>query len=416
MRFIGAVVAVVATFSICSGAQAQTIASVGGPRELPPASYTGQQYVDSRGCVFLRAGYGGQINWVPRVSSQRKALCGFPPTFGKKKIEVAQEAPATRVVVQAPAAPAPQMRAQAVDPAIYTPAPYTPTNATQSARRIVQTAPSTLPQAVTIATTRAAAPAPYSQTAPRRTYEAAPSGPGPGKIGCYTSAPVAEVVRLRNGGTAVVCTKGDGGLSGWRPPIYPAGSPVGVALTDPVIQAPAARAGNDPVRMANGVTTATTTRVAIGTIPQPPKGYKQAWTDDRLNPQRGQGTASGQAAQDQIWTRDVPAKLVADQPRSKARVTVSTKSTPSQPAAQKPSTQATTRAALVQIGTFGVASNADGAASRLAALGLPVAKGQTTKGGKTLQIVFAGPFASTTEALEALSAVRRAGFSDAFVR
>ena len=403
MRVFGAIVAVVAAFSTYSGAQAQSIASVGGPKELPPASFTGQQYVDSRGCVFLKAGYGGQTNWVPRVNAERKALCGFPPTFGKVRIEVAEEAPAPKPRA---VAPAPQVRTAAIDPATYAPAPYTPPG-----RRVVQTtvAPLLPPSQSPVAAVRATAPVPYSQTAPRRTYESAQSGPGPGKIGCFTTAPVAEVVRLRNGGTAVVCTKGDGGLAGWRPPIYPAGSPVGVALTDPVAHAPVARAGHDPVRVARQSAARPAVRVATATVPTPPPGYKLAWTDDRLNPQRGQGTAAGQAAQDQIWTRQVPAKLVAEEPRRKARVTVSTKSAPTAPTAQK-------AGGLVQIGTFGVPSNAEGAAARLAALGLPVAKGRTTKNGKTLQIVFAGPFASAAEAQAALSAARRAGFSDAFLR
>jgi len=41
-----------------------------------------------------------------------------------------------------------------------------------------------------------------------------------------------------------------------------------------------------------------------------PKGYRRAWTDDRLNPLRGLGTAEGDAMQDQIWTRKVPARLI----------------------------------------------------------------------------------------------------------
>jgi len=388
--------------------QAQSLASVGGPRELPPASFSGQQYVDSRGCVFLKAGYGGQTNWVPRVNAQRKALCGFPPTFAKVQIEIADAAPAPRVAPPAPApvyaapAPAPQPRVAAIDPATYTPAPYVPPGTT------VRTAPAPV--------VRVTAPAPYTDRAPKGTYEVASSGPGVGRIGCFTSAPVAEVVRLRTGGTAVVCTRGDGGVSGWRSPIYPNGAPPGAALTDPGAHGTVARAAHDPAGLAArpGYTTYTVTSAA----PTPPKGYKLAWTDDRLNPQRGRGSAQGTAAQDQIWTREVPARLVAEQPRQQARVTVSTKSAPKQPVSAQPASRqpAATRGALVQVGTFGVPANADGAAARLASLGLPVARGRTSKGGQALQIVFAGPFASGAEAQAALSAARRAGFSDAFVR
>ena len=273
----------------------------------------------------------------------------------------------------------------------------------------------TAPAPTAAVESRVTAPAPYSDTAPGGTYEAAGSGPGPGKIGCYTSAPVAEVVRLRNGGTAVVCTKGDGGVAGWRPPVYPAGSPVGAALTGPAtrqVGALTTRAAQEPTRLAVASLSNETTQAAVTALPKPPKGYKLAWTDDRLNPNRGKGTAAGQAAQDQIWSRDVPAEQLAVQPAATARVTVSTRSAP----AKQPAKTVAGTGALVQVGTFGVPANADGAAARLAALGLPVAKGKTTKGGKTLQIVFAGPFGSAAAAQSALSAARKAGFSDAFLR
>ena len=94
-------------------------------------------------------------------------------------------------------------------------------------------------------------------------------------------------------------------------------------------------------------------------------------------------------------------------------MTVSTKTEPARPAA--PAVQAS-GALYVQVGTFGVAENAAAASQRLAALGLPVSKGKTTKGGKALQIVYAGPFASSAEAQAALHAARGAGFGDAFLR
>lgn len=50
------------------------------PAELPPADYAGQQYVDSKGCMFVRAGTAGKVLWVPRVSREGVPLCDNPPS------------------------------------------------------------------------------------------------------------------------------------------------------------------------------------------------------------------------------------------------------------------------------------------------------------------------------------------------
>jgi cell division protein FtsN len=68
---------------------------------------------------------------------------------------------------------------------------------------------------------------------------------------------------------------------------------------------------------------------------------------------------------------------------------------------------------LVQVGTFGVKSNAEGAAGKLKGKGLPVARGKAR--GGALTVVYAGPFASSREAKAALSAARSLGFSDAVI-
>ncbi|HOZ34449.1 MAG TPA: SPOR domain-containing protein [Tabrizicola sp.] len=48
------------------------------PAELPPASYAGQQYVDSKGCLFMRAGQAGKELWLPRVTREGVPVCGNP--------------------------------------------------------------------------------------------------------------------------------------------------------------------------------------------------------------------------------------------------------------------------------------------------------------------------------------------------
>ncbi len=50
------------------------------PAELPPPEYRGQQYVDSKGCLFMRAGPPGQTIWIPRVTRDGTPLCGNPPS------------------------------------------------------------------------------------------------------------------------------------------------------------------------------------------------------------------------------------------------------------------------------------------------------------------------------------------------
>lgn len=59
------------------------------PAELPPADYAGQQYVDSKGCMFVRAGTGGKVIWLPRVTREGVPVCGNPPSG--HRVPVAEE-------------------------------------------------------------------------------------------------------------------------------------------------------------------------------------------------------------------------------------------------------------------------------------------------------------------------------------
>ena len=69
---------------------AQSLRNNSGPAEYPPESYQGKQYVDSKGCVYIRAGVDGATTWVPRVARNRTVVCGFQPTGIASAVHIVQ--------------------------------------------------------------------------------------------------------------------------------------------------------------------------------------------------------------------------------------------------------------------------------------------------------------------------------------
>lgn len=101
----------------CLGALAQPALAQTGPAEQPPSGFAGRQYVDSTGCVFLRADLNGSVLWVPQVTADRRPVCGRAPTVemiaaDKAEVTVAQAAP--------PPANVPRMRAVVRAPMMLT--------------------------------------------------------------------------------------------------------------------------------------------------------------------------------------------------------------------------------------------------------------------------------------------------------
>lgn len=120
--------AILAASVVAVPAGAQSLTNVDGPKELPPAGFTGNQYVDSAGCVFIRAGVGGQTTWVPRVSRDRKLVCGYEPTFPPGMLEAAAavkagEAAAAKPAPAAESAPAAEPAPSATKMSKPAPAP-----------------------------------------------------------------------------------------------------------------------------------------------------------------------------------------------------------------------------------------------------------------------------------------------------
>ncbi|MES2914875.1 MAG: SPOR domain-containing protein [Pseudomonadota bacterium] len=87
------------------------------PAELPPADYAGLQYVDSMGCMFVRAGTAAEVLWVPRVSREGAHVCDNPPSG--RRVPVAEEGAAAAFDPATSAEAAPTAAA----PAAIEPAP-----------------------------------------------------------------------------------------------------------------------------------------------------------------------------------------------------------------------------------------------------------------------------------------------------
>lgn len=394
-----------AAVSVISSASAQ---SLGGPAEAPPASFKGAQYVDSRGCVFLRAGIGGRVTWVPRISRNRQALCGQSPAAAAREVAVAAPTPA-------PAPPAPKSSAT------YTAAPM------ETIASLPRTQARAAPRVMAKPTPAARVPVVATpQPSPRRS-----SGGVQVQKACPASSPYGARVTLTDGRRSLICSSDPGfdvqsaaaRVQGARPAVAAAPAPAYHSKTAaagykcpasaPVARRYDVRGGGSTVMCttaAGGIETATPP-LALGARTEMvvPKGYRKAFKDDRFNPNRGLGTARGQAQQDQVWTRDVPAQLVA-RGAAAQRMTRTATSTSNAPRA------ATAGGYYVQVGTFGEAANAARSASRLQGLGLPVAKSRITSKGRNMQIVMAGPFGDAGAANAALSKARRLGFGDAFIR
>ena len=439
-----------------SALHAQTTGGTSVPAEFPPASFKAKQYVDSKGCIFIRAGIGGNVTWVPRVARTRKQICGYKPSLTASAAAAAprkKPAPAAVQITLAPSAAAPTAAAPRAAAQTFTAPPVTTTVRVPTTARVVAKPPRKPAQAA------AAVPVyinPPTTSARRSTT--ASTGPiaATGRSGASGTCPGASAfsqqfinnnsrypVRCGPQKESPISVKSDGRSSSLAVPGSSAGQPYYVAGTTTTsntrivpLHVYENRQNTTDVQVADGFVAVweddrlnphraerTTAPERIRETVQAPTGYIPAWDDDRLNRSRGGGTATAEAATDQIWTRTLPRTLIVQPvPAATSTVLVSTYNSPSSvirtstrsaPAATQPVAQVTGKPKFIRVATYASDASARSTAKSLAGRGLPMRLGTVTRSGKAYRVVLAGPFTSPDQANAALVTVRNAGFSTA---
>lgn len=162
------------------------------PAEMPPADFEGREYVDSRGCVFLRSTFGGQVTWVPRFGPDRQPICNGQTTLAAPQAP-AVAPPVLEAATPAPAPVAPAPTPEPAQPSRVTTAPVVAPVASAAPRQV---------EPVRRSAARSAAPrkaTPARSTAPR----------GPNADGrhpdCPANAQFGRLVRMETGRIMVMC-------------------------------------------------------------------------------------------------------------------------------------------------------------------------------------------------------------------
>jgi len=440
-----------------SALNAQTLRNSAPPAEFPPTSYKGNQYVDSRGCIYIRAGIDGNVTWIPRVSRSRKQLCGYkpsaiagstpatPPRTARPPVIITAIPPASPNVATIPSTTtAPRREPRPPPPPTVFNAPK-PAEAAPPAPRVV----ATTPRATTPKRREPRPPPPptvFNAPKPATTAAAPRTATPQGGGNCSNASAFSQqYINKPDGRFAVRC-----GPQAEPPVTYGLGEKSSSLESLPPDTRIVPRHVYDNRQ--------NTTNVSI------PAGYRTVWEDDRLNPYRAERTlrpaevkgvvnvppgyrlvdwgdgrlnlrrgipaGQGEAQANQIWTNTVPRKLIAvpTQPpvvqvpagtlqaqvsRTSVVTRVSTRSAAvvAKPVTPTPARTPKLKGRYVHVAIYAGDAEARAVARALAGTGLPTRVGAVKSSG--YRIVLAGPFSSNSKAKAALKQLRGAGYLEA---
>ncbi len=356
-------------FSAPQMIDAKTLRQVRAPAEFPPASFKGNQYVDSRGCVFIRAGFGGQVTWVPRVNRQRKVYCS---SKNKPSLSASQLAALGKKPVIVDPVTAPAVKKRSVRKAVVKPAPMVkPAKPVRVIRKPVYVAQKPVVAQKT---------AKIVKDAPRRVTT--------------KPKPVRKVRVLRNSRLAIRRTP---------QPVHP-----GDLVRSRRLRAAAA---------ANATVSANPQAVVYSRK----KTTGPVRTRDAVHGLRTVGTIiasdvtpAGDAQMELVWTNTVPRRLI--QRKVRVRQVAAAPVVARQYAATQPRVRVSSKSRYVQVATFGVSANAERTVRGFQSNGLPVVSRSSVRSGKAYKVVYLGPFNSSAQLQNAMRVAKRAGFRDAVYR
>ena len=346
-----------------------------GPAELPPAEYAGTEFVDSKGCAFVRATVNGAVSWVARVDQDRNPLCNFEPTFAWAVPSSDADETVETDVAEAPAES--DEVADIVTEEMAEAEDKTDAEAMAEAEAMDET------EAMDASEDMAEADA----TMPDTAAEAIETAMADDKEDDSMSTDMSQEVAMAPAPRRAVTPRPV------RAPVAAAPAPMPVQ-TQPVTRAEAC-AGKSGIQP-NLLSLSTGLPIDCGPASE---GVTAPTVTDDIPRLTLAEACSRSAATGIRFTNAVTGEPV---------VCPQTESEPLQ--ALAPSSGVVKP--YIQVGSFAVHSNADRLIARLGDLGLPVAAGRSGR----LKIVAAGPFTSSNAQQQALATVRGLGFSDAFLR